>query len=140
MRRGTSYLYWFSKWLFTGANLTVWLRPTYLAKIWNNFIFILLLCILSPGFTLILSRVYMSNYISIISHRRYKEILYKYNKNNFWSCTNSNTPSQQGRYSSDMVIISITNIWLSSVHLICLDHLYTYWRSSMSSLFVEWSH
>ena len=53
--------------------LTYWGRPT-LGKYKNNFIFIFFLCILSLGFTLIVSRVYMSNYISIISRRRYKEI------------------------------------------------------------------
>ena len=67
------------------------LGPTYLGELQNNFIFILFLCYLSPGFTMILSRIYMSNYISMISCRRYKEIQYKYNKNNFWSCTNFNT-------------------------------------------------
>ena len=111
MRRSTSYLCWFSKWKITGSDLTVWRGSTYLGEIQNNFIFIIFLCILSPWFTLIISRVYMINYISIISYKRYKEIQDKYNKNNFWSCTNSNTPSQQGRYSLDMVVIIITNIW-----------------------------
>ena len=68
---------------FTRADLTVLMGPTYLGEIQNYFIFILFLCILSARFTLILSRVCMSNYISIISCRRYKEIQYKYNKNNF---------------------------------------------------------
>ena len=68
------------------------LGRTYL---WENtkiiLFFILFLFILSLRFTLILSRVYMSSYINLNSCRRYKEIQYKYNKNNFWSCTTFNT-------------------------------------------------
>ena len=102
MRRGASYLYCFPTKKLTGADFT-------LGR--NIILFYSFYCwLFTPRFTLFfLGFVWMITTISSTPEGGQ----YKFNKNSFWSCTNSNTPSQQGRYSS--VFISITIIWVSSI-------------------------
>ena len=95
MRRGASYLYRFSTNNFTGANFT-----------WgsNIILFYLFYCwFFTPRFTLLfVGFVWMITTSSTPEGGQYR-----YNKNSLWSCTNSNTPSQQGRYSSVFISIMI---------------------------------